>query len=105
MSKKNRNIAVETSPLDDVITKLPTSNASVAWAITTGVLFGAVIGALVGISLRPKKDLTELSHEWLEEFRDVTERVSGQLRTQVREMVSKRSEHSEGYEEYPESYV
>ncbi len=81
------------------------SSASIAWAITVGVLFGAVIGAIVGLSLRPKKDLTELSHEWLEEFRDVTDRVSGRVRKQVRELVSKRSEPSEGYEEYPESYV
>ena len=78
------------------------SSASIAWAITIGVLFGAIIGALVGISLRPKDELTELSHEWLEEFRDVTDRVSGRVRQQVRELVSRKLEHPDAYDEYPE---
>jgi Na+/glutamate symporter len=95
----------EPSPSDSQQERNKVSNASIAWAITTGVIFGAVIGGLVGISLRPKQDLTELSHEWLEEFKDVTDRVSGRVRQQLRELVSKRVERSEGYEEYPESYV
>ena len=87
------------------MSKAKNSTASIAWAITIGVLFGAIIGAVVGVSLRPKKELTELSHEWLEEFRDITDRVSVRVRRQVRDLVSKSAEPSEGYEEYPESYV
>jgi gas vesicle protein len=104
MPKKNLSThSVEAAEPSEVSPR--TSTASIAWAITIGVLFGAIIGAVVGISLRPKKDLTELSHEWLEEFKEVTDRVSGRVRSQVRELVSKKLEPSEGYEEYPESYV
>jgi gas vesicle protein len=97
--------ATNTESEDKAPSSPKTITASVAWAITVGVLFGAVIGALVGLSLRPKKDLTDLSQEWLEEFKEVTDRVSGRVRSQVQELVSKKQERSNGYDEYPDSYV
>jgi hypothetical protein len=102
MSKKNQ---VQEPKQDITTAEAKSSSASIAWAITIGVLFGAVIGALVGVSLRPKKELAELSHEWLEEFRDVTERVSGKVRHQVRELVSKKLEPISDYDDYSESVV
>jgi len=85
--------------------RVGSSPSSIFWSIILGILFGAAIGGAVGIALRPRRELDELSHELLDEFRDVTDRVSGIVRQQVREIVTKRPEPSGDYEEYPESVV
>jgi hypothetical protein len=103
MHKKQKN--TETGLVDES-TQVDCADprSSIGWAIVVGVAFGAFIGAVVGFSLRPKEELTEMSHEWLDEFREITDRVSGRVRKQVREIVSKNMEPAKGYEEYPESY-
>jgi hypothetical protein len=78
---------------------------AIFWSIFSGILFGALIGTAVGIFMRPKEELTELSQEWLEDLKDVTEHVSDTVRAKVDDLVSRRREPTGRYEEYPGSYV
>jgi gas vesicle protein len=106
MSKKSDKVGKDLSATANAeVLTMCGQRSSIAWGIFSGILFGTVVGAAVGIFLRPKDELTELSQEWLEELKDVTDQVSGTVRHKVKDLVSKRHDQNEHYEEYPEPFV
>jgi hypothetical protein len=74
-------------------------------AIVAGMCLGAGIGVAVGVFLRPREDLAQLSKEWLEELQDMTQSVADRVRSQMRDGSARNGGSVEAYEELPESYT